>query len=77
MNALPLIEIRWTVFGMVPILLIGTYLQAQVQAAELTIINKYLPAEIIARHREPTELVGSTIFRTFLIGGMFILAHYL
>ena len=29
-NALPLIEIRWTVFGMVPILLVGTYLQVTV-----------------------------------------------
>jgi hypothetical protein len=26
-NALPLIDFKWTVFGMVPILLIGTYIQ--------------------------------------------------
>jgi len=29
-NVLPLIEIRWTVFGMVPILLVSTYLQVTV-----------------------------------------------
>ena len=29
-NAIPLIEIRWTIFGMLPCLLIGTYLQVNV-----------------------------------------------
>jgi len=27
-NALPLTDFKWTVFGMVPVLLIGTYMQA-------------------------------------------------
>ena len=34
-NVLPLIEIRFTVFAMVPILLVSTYLQVTVQANEL------------------------------------------
>ena len=33
-NALPLIELRMTLFGMVPVLLIGTYLQVTVQARD-------------------------------------------
>ena len=31
-NALPVIEFRWTLFGMLPVLLIGTYIQVKVQA---------------------------------------------
>jgi len=76
-NALPLIEIRFTVFGMVPILLVSTYLQVTVQAHELKEMYMYLPDEIKAKHRRPEELVSSTMFRTFTIGAMFILAHYL
>ena len=33
-NALPLFEFKLTLFGMVPVLLIGTYLQVTVQARE-------------------------------------------
>ena len=76
-NALPLIEIRFTVFAMVPILLITTYMQVTVQAKDLAEIFSYLPAEIKIKHRLPSELVTSTMVRTFLIGAIFISAHYL
>jgi len=45
-NALPLIEFRWTLFGMVPVLLIGTYIQVKVQAKEMEEIFSYLPPEV-------------------------------
>ncbi len=76
-NALPIIEFRWTLFGMVPVLLIGTYIQVTVQAEEMKEIFSYLPPEVKAKHRRPDELVFSTLYRTGIIGVMFILAHYL
>ncbi len=50
-NTLPLIEFRWTLFGMVPVLMIGTYMQVTVQAKEMHEMFKYLPDEIKAKHR--------------------------
>lgn len=76
-NALPLIEFRWTLFGMVPTLLIGTYMQVTVQARDMYEIFMYLPEEVKAKHRQPAEMVYSTMYRTLVIGAMFILAHYL
>ena len=76
-NAVPLIEIKYTVFAMVPILLISTYMQVTVQAKDLAEIFSYLPDDIKTKHRLPSELISSTMVRTFLIGANFILAHYL
>jgi|LauGreDrversion4_2_1035121.scaffolds.fasta_scaffold1575936_1 hypothetical protein len=62
---------------MVPVLMIGTYIQVKVQASELQEIFSYLPQEVQEKHRRPDELVFSTMYRTGIIGAMFILAHYL
>lgn len=37
----------------------------------------YLPDSIKAKHRQPEELVFTTMFRTIEIGVVFIMAHYL
>ena len=73
---IPLAHVRQTIFGLVPILLITSYVQAQEKVKFFRSEFEKMPPNLKEKVEDPEAFVLSYMTKMLIIGGIFIFAHY-
>ena len=76
-NAIPLIEVKITLFLMFPVLLVASYLQLTEEKRIMRLHHLTYTPEQLAHVRSPEAYFSTQFYRVALIGGIFICAHYI